>query len=132
MRFLLPLLALFSLSYATSLPIARAVPPSLPFKFTYLFTVDLDLNTTYPAKPIPIPGGVQVTEPIVHGTVAGPAANGTIVSGIATPAVHYNNTVQVPVIQAWGFMDDGVGFSINEVGTGKPMGQITRIVSLNG
>jgi hypothetical protein len=29
-------------------------------------------------KPIPIPGGVRVPEPILNGTVSGPAINGTI------------------------------------------------------
>lgn len=98
----------------------------LPFNLTYLFTVHLSLGK--PLPPIAIPDGVVVTEPIINGTVTGPALNATILGGVATPSVYSNGTIQVPVIQAWGLTSDGVSFLINEAGTGMPKGQITRIV----
>lgn len=102
--------------------------PASPFGFTYAFSAHLSLG-----KPLPlvaIPGGVLIAEPITNGTVSGPLINATITGGIATPAVFDNGTVQAPVIRAWGLTSDGFGFVINEVGTGSPKGQVTRIVSL--
>ena len=101
----------------------------LPFNFTYLFTAILNLDTEYKSEAIPVPGGIQLTTPILNGTLAGPAANGTIDSGIASPSAIYENTVQVPVIQAYGFMNDGTPFMINELSIGPPQRQVTRIVS---
>lgn len=128
----LPLLALLSLfCLLTSAWPTKASLPSrpLPFKFTYMFTVQITLDLGYPTDPMPVPGGFQLTTPISNGTIAGPVANGTIDSGIASPSSLYNNTVKVPVIQAYGYMSDGTAFTISELGIGKPQAQVTRIVS---
>ena len=103
-----------------------AEPASVPFGLTYLFTAYLSLGK--PLAPIVIPGGVLIAEPITNGTVTGPSINATIIGGIATPAVYNNMTLQVPKIQVWGLTSDGVSFVINELGVGKPKGQVTRIV----
>ena len=128
----LPLFTLLSLlCLLTNAWPTKANLPSrpLPFKFTYMFTVQINLDLEYPTDPMPVPGGVQLTTPISNGTIAGPVANGTIDSGMASPSSLYNNTVQVPVIQAYGHMSDGTAFTISELGIGKPQAQVTRIVS---
>ncbi len=123
------LLSATSASPAVTNPIARSVDASdaLPFKSTFAFTAHLQLGKPLPT--IAVPGGVLITEPIVSGTVCGPTINATIAGGLATPSVYENQTLQVPVIQAYGTTDDGFGFVINELGVGAPKGQITRIVS---
>lgn len=126
---LLTLLSFFCL-LTNAWPTKASLPSRpLPFKFTYLCSVQINLDLKYPTTPVPVPGGVLLTTPITNGTVAGPAANGTIDAGMASPSSLYNNTVQVPVIQAYGHMSDGTAFTINELGIGTPQHQVTRLVS---
>lgn len=106
---------------------ARASIPDLPFKLSYLFTAHLGLGA--PSKPISIPGGVLVDEPITNGTISGPAINATIKAGIAYPQIVQNGSVQVAQIVAYGTADDGVPFTITETGIGNQQAQVTRIVS---
>ncbi|KAJ4373769.1 hypothetical protein N0V83_002508 [Neocucurbitaria cava] len=98
---------------------------ALPFNFTYAFTAQLNLGK--PLPPINITGGVLNTEPILNGTVTGPAINATVTGGIATPSIYQNGIIQVPTIQVWGITSEGYGFVINELGIGSPKGQVTRI-----
>lgn len=119
-------LILFS-SPASSTQLSNgAVAPNLPFNFTYVFTAQLNLGT--PSKPIPIPGGVRLIEPILNGTVSGPAINATIGYSLATPTATNNATVQAPTINAVGTTSDGFPVYIYETGIGSPSGQVTRIV----
>lgn len=111
---------------ATSLSSAQTVPP-LAFNYEYIFTAQLNVGA--PSKPIPVPGGVRIFEPIINGTVTGPAVNATLGYSLATPTVVNNQTTQVPVINAVGMTDDGQPLYIYEEGIGSPSLQITRIVS---
>jgi hypothetical protein len=101
--------------------------PQLPFNFTYLFTAHLNLGAA--EKPITIPGGVRVVEPILNGTVTGPAINATISPSLAMPTIVNNGTLQRPVINAFGTTDDGFPFYLYESGVGSGQAQTTRIVS---
>lgn len=119
---------LFTLAVAIApLALASSLPANLPFNLTYLFTAELALGP--PNAPITIPGGVRIAEAIVNGTVSGPALNGTIIGGLAVPAVYENQTVQAPIIEAYGASKDGVTFRLHEEGIGSPQAQVTRIVS---
>jgi hypothetical protein len=125
--------------YATPLSAERSdlattteTAPTLPFNTTYVFSVAIGLGqppSTLSQKPITIPGGVVVPEPILNGTVSGPAFNGTIISGLATPAQYENQTLQVATIDLYGVSSDGYPFRIHETGVGSISAQITRIVS---
>ncbi|KAF2717768.1 hypothetical protein K431DRAFT_315520 [Polychaeton citri CBS 116435] len=108
-----------------SLSLAHCHQDPLPFNVTYLFTARLALGA--PAKPIPVPGGVRVAEPILNGTVSGPAINATIYPGLALPTIINNQTLQLPVIELYGVTDDGVSFHLHETGVGSPSEQMTRI-----
>lgn len=100
----------------------------LPFTFEYLFTAQLNLGS--PAKPITIPGGMRVVEPIINGTVSGPAINATIQYSLATPKVINEGSTQVPTINAVGITDDGEPVYLYEQGIGSPNSQVSRIVSV--
>lgn len=102
--------------------------PMPTFNTTYLFTATVILSPA-PPNPITIPGGVVVPEPIVGGTVTGPYLNANITSGLATPRVYRNGTLQEPVIDLYGVTDGGVPFTVHETGIGTPEAQVTRIVS---
>ncbi|KAK5242385.1 hypothetical protein LTR96_007222 [Exophiala xenobiotica] len=107
-----------------------AAAPTLPFNTTYVFSVAIGLGqppSTLTQNPITIPGGVVVPEPILNGTVSGPAFNGTIISGLATPAQYENQNVQVATIDLYGVSSDGYPFRIHETGVGSISAQITRI-----
>lgn len=119
----------WSILIAASACTAQAAPP-LAFNYEYIFTAHLNLGA--PSKPIPVPGGVRIVEPIINGTVTGPAINATLGYSLATPAVINNQTTQVPVINAVGTTDDGQPLYIYEEGIGSPSLQITRIVSKTG
>ena len=105
------------------------LPRQLPFKLTYMFMVQIYPDLEYPTDPISVPGGFQRTIPILNGTIAGPVANGTIDSGIASQSLLDDNIVQVNVVQAYGHMNDGTAFAISELGIGTPQAQVTRFVS---
>lgn len=100
---------------------------NLPFELQYLFTAQLNLGQ--PSKPINVTDGVLIIEPILNGTVTGPALNATLTYSLATPTASDNDTVQVPVINAVGATEDGFPVYIYETGIGTPKGQITRLVS---
>lgn len=120
---------LFSLS---TLSLASAQPHSLPFNTTYLFTAKVLLGAppTDPSKnPVTIPGGAIVPEPILGGTVTGPYLNANITSGLATPRVYRNGTLQQPVIDLYGVAEGGVPLVLHETGIGAPEAQVTRLVS---
>ena len=122
-------LALFSLSVTTSAtPTSRALAQAapFPFKFTELFTVTLNVGKIL--KPLDIPGGVLISEPIKGGTVVGPYINGTIQGGFAHPSVYGNGKLQVPTIDVYGMTTDGQSFYIHEEGIGLGSSQVTRIV----
>ena len=120
--------ALGTLTLASS-TVAASQPAALPFELTHLFNAHLNLGAA--AKPITIQGGVLVVEPILNGTVAGPAMNATIYPGLALPAVTENQTLQTPIIELYGLTDDGVPFHLHEEGVGVPSAQMTRIVGSN-
>jgi hypothetical protein len=84
--------AILSSSLALANPIAShhksPTTHSLPFNFTYLFTAVLQLGNA--TKPITVPGGILVNEPILSGRVTGPAINATIAGGFAHPAIYGN------------------------------------------
>ncbi|KAK4939349.1 hypothetical protein LTR10_020336 [Elasticomyces elasticus] len=128
MRLSSVIVSLVSLA-ATSLatPIERATLPTtlnLPFNFTYLFTATLEIGK--PSNPIQIAGGTLLNEPVVAGTITGPAVNGTIQGGFAHPSV-YNTTMQVPGIDLYGVTNDNSSFYIHEAGVGLTYEQVTRI-----
>lgn len=130
MRLSLTIVSLLSVA-ATSLaaPTERstlATAPTLPFNFTYLFSATLQIGT--PSNYIAVEGGTLINEPIISGTIVGPAVNGTIQGGFAHPSI-YNTTLQVPVIDLYGVTSDNSSFYIHETGTGTPAEQVTRIVS---
>lgn len=102
--------------------------PQLPFNFTYLFTAQLALGQA--EKPISIPGGVRVVEPILNGTVSGPAINATLGRSLASPSITNNGTLSRPIINAFGTTDDGFPFRLYETGVGSVDSQVTRIVSI--
>ncbi|ETS83958.1 hypothetical protein PFICI_05834 [Pestalotiopsis fici W106-1] len=101
---------------------------------TYLFTAELYIGNIL-TPPIPLLEGGSVTiEPLVNGTVKGPALNGTIYSGFAAATVVSNNTVtgnnvtvQVPSIYVYGETSDGLPFYVQETGVGPIAGQNTRL-----
>jgi len=124
---ILSFVALSTTSLASPI-VERATLPTtlnLPFNFTYLFTATLHIGK--PSNYIAIEGGVLVNEPIVSGTITGPAVNGTIQGGFAHPAV-YNSTLQVPGIDLYGVTNDNSSFYIHEAGIGLTYEQVTRIV----
>lgn len=100
---------------------------------TYLFTAEIYIG--HVLSPIPLLEGGSVTiEPLVNGTVKGPALNGTIYSGFAAATVVSNNTVtgnnatfQIPQIYVYGETSDGLPFYVQETGIGKIAGQNTRL-----
>jgi hypothetical protein len=102
------------------------IAPSLPLSFTPVFHANLTLGKS--SKPIPVPGGILINEPITGGTVSGPAINGTIKSGFAHPPIYENGTLQVAIIDVYGTTDDGQAFHIHEEGVGTNPEQVTRIV----
>ena len=71
----------------------------------------------------------NAVEPLLSGTITGPAVNGTITGGLAYPPVLYNQTLQVPNINIYGTTSDGYPFFATELGVGTPSEQITRLVS---
>lgn len=130
-------LSLVQCCYGTPLSVERSelatTASALPFNTTYVFSVAIGLGqppSTLTQKPITIPGGVVVPEPILNGTVSGPAFNGTILSGLATPAIYENQTLQVVTIDLYGVSSDGYPFRIHETGIGSISTQITHIVSI--
>lgn len=125
----LAFLTVFSayLACAESTLSQRDAVPALAFDYEYIFTAHLNLGKA--EKPIPIPGGVRVVEPILNGTVTGPAINATLGYSLATPTVVNNGTTQLPVINAVGVTDDGQPLYLYEQGAGSPSAQISRIVS---
>ncbi len=130
-------LSLVQSCHGTPLSVERSelatTASTLPFNTTYVFSVAIALGqppSTLTQKPITIPGGVVVPEPILNGTVSGPAFNGTILSGLATPAIYENQTLQVATIDLYGVSSDGYPFRIHETGVGSISAQITRIVSI--
>ena len=68
-------------------------------------------------------------DPIINGTVHGPALNGTVMTGVGYPVAYNNGSLMVNYIDAPGMSDDGVAFFIHEVGIGPLQKQISRIVS---
>ncbi|KIW59333.1 hypothetical protein PV05_03787 [Exophiala xenobiotica] len=127
-------LSLVQCCYGTPLSVERSelatTASALPFNTTYVFSVAIGLGqppSTLTQKPITIPGGVVVPEPILNGTVSGPAFNGTILSGLATPAIYENQTLQVVTIDLYGVSSDGYPFRIHETGIGSISTQITHI-----
>lgn len=99
----------------------------LPFNFTYLFTATLKLGDPSNIRPILIPGGYLVNEPIMSDTVVGPSINATVQGGFAHPSVY--GALQVPSIDLYGMTSDGQAFYIHETGTGSNAAQVTRLVS---
>ena len=94
---------------------------------TLLFNGTLYLGK--PSKPVPVPGGYLINEPITGGVVRGPTINATIQCGFAHPPVYDNGTLQVPMIDVYGVSEDGYPFYIHETGIGSNPAQATRIVS---
>ena len=125
---------LFSPSFAApAVAIRSSLDLPTSFNVTYLFTANLELGNPpsgISQKPITIPGGVRVPEPILNGTVSGPYINATITSGLAAPEIYNNGTLQVAVIDLYGITTDGYPLHIHETGIGSPSAQVTRIVSL--
>jgi hypothetical protein len=126
------LAAVFPVVLTAYSPRGHAIPvqstgPAPAFNFEYAFTAHLNLGPA--EKPIPIPGGMRVIEPILNGTVSGPAINATLGYSLAVPTVVNNGTTQLPVINAAGTTDDGHPLYLYEQGIGSPSAQITRIVS---
>ncbi|KAF2105750.1 hypothetical protein BDV96DRAFT_676997 [Lophiotrema nucula] len=96
-----------------------------PFGLQYVFSANLTLGSV--SDPIPIYGGVTITETITNGTVFGPVINATIQGGAAFAEVYQNQTIQVPTIDAYGSTSDGLSFAIHETGIGSQAAQMTRI-----
>ncbi|KAJ9607397.1 hypothetical protein H2200_008470 [Cladophialophora chaetospira] len=105
--------------------LCSSATPNLPFGFQELFTVQLSVGKIL--RPLDVPGGTLVNEPITGGTVNGPALNGTIISGFAHPSFYGNGTLQVNVIDVYGLTDDGKTFYINQQGIGFGTKQVSRI-----
>lgn len=101
-------------------------PAAAPFGLEYVFSVNLTIGSV--SKPIPIYGGVTITETISHGIVYGPAINATIEGGAAYANIYENQTIQVPSINAYGMTSDGLPFTVQETGIGSLEAQMTRIV----
>lgn len=100
---------------------------SIPLSFTYLFTANLSLGQR--EQPIPIAGGFRVPQPILNGTVYGPAINGTLDYSLSTPTILSNGTVELPLINAVGTSDDGQSLYVYVKGVGSPSSQVNQIVS---
>ncbi|MCJ1234210.1 hypothetical protein MMC14_002169 [Varicellaria rhodocarpa] len=135
---LVPSTVVASASSPPPLGLNRRAPTPSPPALTYLFSVTLNIGNA--TKPIPIPGGVRIgehpltlflffypVEPLLSGTITGPAVNGTIEGGLAYPPVLYNQTLQVPQINIYGTTSDGYPFFASEMGVGSPSDQITRL-----
>jgi hypothetical protein len=71
---------------------------------------------------------LNAVEPIMNGTITGPGLNATITGGVAYPSFIYDQTFQIPEINAWGTTDDGEPFFVKESGIGLLSKQISRIV----
>jgi hypothetical protein len=126
----LALLALSAVAAAspveiTARDIAPMPPDSLPFNYTYLFSAHLSLGALI--QPINVTGGVLVTEPIISGVLSGPAINGTITYGVATPSIL--GSLDIPQIRAWGNTSDGAPFVLDGEGVGVRNTQMARFVS---
>lgn len=118
-----------ALALAT-LPLFTSSHAHFPFKTTYLFTASVLLSHPTPnsTTPITIPGGIIIPEPILGGTISGPYLTANITSGLTTPRVYRNGTLQESVIDLYGVTDDGVPFTLHETGIGRPDGQVRRLV----
>ena len=100
----------------------------IPFEFTHLFTANLTVGGA--EKPITIPGGEAVVEPITGGYLTGSYVNATVHSGIAHPTIMQfdNQTSQSPFIQLWGATTDNETFFVSVDGVGFPHPQVARAV----
>lgn len=92
-----------------------------------IFTVDIRVSKSL--KPIPICGGQLFLLPITGDCADGPALNGTIKSGFVRASYYENRTVEYPSNMAYGTMDDGENFVIEQKGAGSAGGQAARLVS---
>ena len=102
---------------------------------TYLFSATVNLGKHLAPIPL-IEGGQRIVEPLVSGTIYGPAFNATIEGGLAAPIVINNSTgdgskSQMAFIYAYGHADDGSPFYVGELGIGTSstgLGQNTRLI----
>ncbi|KAI0195003.1 hypothetical protein F4808DRAFT_440732 [Astrocystis sublimbata] len=114
-------------SPALSLPIQPSFNP-LP---TYLFSATVKLQK--PLGPIPrLQGGSRLVEPIIEGTIQGPAFNATIDGGIAAPVLMEGgggtgNNILYAFIYVYGHASDESPFYFEEAGVGSPATQNTRV-----
>lgn len=100
---------------STHLPLLMSAS-SLSFSFTSLFLAYLNLGPS--SKPISIPSGILITEPITNGTASGPAINATIQGGFVHPPIWENNTVQGTPSSTHTEQRDARSFYIHEEGVG--------------
>jgi hypothetical protein len=103
-------------------------PITPPFGLEYVFSAKLSLSP--PSQPIPIYGGVAVTEVITHGTVAGPAINATIAGGTAFDDFYENGAINIPTIDVYGTTSDNLSVAVHEYGLGSKQAQLTRLVRI--
>jgi len=70
-------------------------------------------------------------EPILNGTIAGPALNATILGDSAVDTLTVNETVTTPLIEIWGrTTPDNVSFFAQATGIGSPGKQFARVVCI--
>ncbi|KAI1286594.1 hypothetical protein F5Y03DRAFT_405882 [Xylaria venustula] len=117
-------------SAATPTPALPTHPTFYPSP-TYLFSATVKLQT--PLGPIPrLQGGSRLVEPIIEGTIQGPAFNATIDGGIAAPVLmEGENGAESKTLYAfiyvYGHASDGSPFYFEEAGVGSPATQNTRV-----
>ncbi|KAI1117989.1 hypothetical protein F5Y14DRAFT_292670 [Nemania sp. NC0429] len=98
---------------------------------TYLFSAEVTLDKTL--GPIPrLQGGSRLVEPIIKGSIYGPAFNATIDGGLAAPVLMdgvdaTGNKTLYAFIYVYGHASDGSPFYFEEAGVGSPGIQNTRV-----
>ncbi|TRX92182.1 hypothetical protein FHL15_007049 [Xylaria flabelliformis] len=111
--------------------VAHPVQPAFIPMPTYLFSATVTLDK--PLGPIPrLQGGNRLVEPIIKGTIYGPAFNATIDGGLAAPIMISSeevtgNKALYAFIYVYGHASDGSPFYFEEAGMGTPQVQNTRV-----
>ncbi|KAG7005207.1 hypothetical protein G7Y79_00021g050740 [Physcia stellaris] len=118
----------FSAFLASSMATGKSTCPP---KFTLAFTGTVDVATAL--RPITIPGGIRILEPLTGGSFSGPLLNATVTGGLAYPTILNNNTRQDPFIIIYGTTADNSSFLARISGVGLPDTQLARVeVELGG
>ncbi|KAF2806093.1 uncharacterized protein BDZ99DRAFT_103858 [Mytilinidion resinicola] len=117
------LAGLFTLSAAlpTTTSSTSAIATPIP---TQTLTAEILLGSAL--RPIPVPGGARLIEPITGGTVNG-VINGTISGGFASPILTSNGTIHQVSIYVYGLTSTNQSFFVRETGVGPKTGQVTRL-----